>query len=74
MSIKKEEFEKILIQNFPDAQFEVIDTRGDQDHYRVKISSPEFKTMTRVQKHRLVNSRLKDYVGTVIHAVEFIIE
>lgn len=74
MSIKKEDFEKILQENFPDAQLEVVDTRGEGNHYRVKISSPEFKEMTRVHKHRLVNSRLKDYVGTIIHAVEFIIE
>lgn len=74
MSIKKEVFAKLLEEMFPKAVFEITDTRGDEDHYRVKISSNEFHNMTRLQKHRVVNSRLKDYLGTVIHAVEFIIE
>jgi stress-induced morphogen len=73
MSIKKSDFETLLAKFFPEAQFEVIDTIGDEDHYRVKISSPEFNEMTRIQKHRLVNSRLKEYIGGQIHAVEFVI-
>ena len=73
MSIEKSDFETLLAKFFPEAQFEVIDTIGDEDHYRVKISSPEFNEMTRIQKHRLVNSRLKEYIGGQIHAVEFVI-
>ncbi|MFT4968092.1 MAG: stress-induced morphogen [Candidatus Deianiraeaceae bacterium] len=73
MSIKKSEFEILLTKQFPHSTFEVTDTSGDEDHYRVKITSPEFTKMTRIQKHRLVNTRLKDYIGTKIHAVEFII-
>ena len=73
MSIKKSEFENIIAQNFPNSQFEVIDTVGDEDHYRVKIVSHEFEGLTRIAKHRLINSRLKDYIGEKIHAVEFLI-
>lgn len=76
MSIKKNDFEKILQEKFPNAQFEVIDTAGDENHYCVKIKSDEFKNMTRLEKHRFVNSSLKDYIGNgenIIHAVEFII-
>ncbi len=73
MSIKKSDFEALIEKFFPNAQFEVIDTLGDEDHYRVKMTSLEFNGMTRIQKHRLVNSRLKEYIGGQIHAVEFII-
>lgn len=73
MSIKKTEFEAILVEFFPESAFEVIDTVGDGDHYRVKMSSPEFDGMTRIQKHRLVNARLKEYIGAKIHAVEFLL-
>lgn len=73
MSIKKSDFETILAENFPNSTFEVTDTVGDEDHYRVKISSPEFQNLSRLAKHRLINTRLKEYIGTVIHAVEFII-
>jgi stress-induced morphogen len=74
MSIKKSEFENIIATNFPNSHFEVIDTVGDEDHYRVKITSPEFTNLTRLAKHRLINSRLKNYIGAKIHAVEFVIE
>ena len=73
MSIKKSEFENLIAESFPNSQFEVIDTVGDEDHYRVKITSPEFEGLTRIAKHRLINSRLKDYIGAKIHAVEFVI-
>jgi stress-induced morphogen len=73
MSIKKSELERLIAENFPNSQLEVIDTVGDEDHYRIKIASPEFEGLTRIAKHRLINSRLKDYIGTKIHAIEFVI-
>ena len=73
MSIEKEEFEGILAEKFPNSTIEVVDTIGDGDHYRVKISSQEFNSLTRIAKHRLVNERLRDYIGNKIHAVEFIL-
>lgn len=71
MSIKKEELGKILQEKFPNSTIEVIDTVGDEDHYRIKIASPEFTNLTRLQKHRIVNERLKGYIGEKIHATEF---
>jgi len=74
MSIKKNELEIIISQKFPNSTFECIDTIGDEDHWRLIISSPEFVNMTRLQKHRMLNERLKEDIDRQIHAIEFIIK
>ena len=74
MSIKKNELENIVQAKFPNAQFECIDTIGDGDHWKLVISSPEFEGMTRLQKHRIVNERMKEDIDRQIHAIEFVIK
>lgn len=74
MSIKKNELEAIIQVKFPNAIFECIDTIGDGDHWRLIIESPEFNGMTRLQKHRIVNERMKEDIDRQIHAIEFVIK
>jgi stress-induced morphogen len=74
MSIKKNELENIIQAKFPNSTFECIDTIGDGDHWRLIITSPEFKGMTRLQKHRIVNERMKEDIDRQIHAIEFVIK
>ena len=74
MSIKKNELEAIIQTKFPNAIFECIDTIGDGDHWKLIIESPEFDNMTRLQKHRIVNERMKEDIDRQIHAIEFVIK
>ena len=53
----------------PDATIEVKDTRGDQDHYDVMVTSSHFKGLTKIQQHKLVYSALGDMMGTTLHAM-----
>lgn len=43
-----------LKSNFPDAQVEVIDLTGTEDHWEVHIASSRFNGLPRIQQHKLV--------------------
>jgi stress-induced morphogen len=53
----------------PDAQVELIDTAGDQNHYQARIVSAAFAGKTRVQQHQLVYAALKGRMGGELHAL-----
>jgi stress-induced morphogen len=70
MPIAQEKLEQLLLEKFPEAQIEVIDTAGDQDHYSVKIVDKIFTGKTRIEQHKMVNSALKEILGDVLHAMQ----
>jgi stress-induced morphogen len=53
----------------PDAEVELIDTAGDQNHYQARIVSAAFAGKTRVQQHQLVYAALKGRMGGELHAL-----
>ncbi len=71
MSIKKSQLEILIKQKFPNSIFECIDTVGDEEHWKVIIESLELQNMTRLQKHRIVNERMREDIDRQIHAIEF---
>jgi BolA protein len=46
--------------------------QGGAGHYRIHISSPAFKGLNRVQKHRLVYDALSAWISHEIHALAII--
>lgn len=42
---------------------------GGQTHYRVRIVTPEFEGLSRVERHRRVNAVLKPEFETGLHAL-----
>jgi stress-induced morphogen len=70
MPIAKTELEKLLAQNFPQAQIEVIALVDDDNHYSVKITDKIFAGKTRVEQHKVVNTALKEILGDVLHAMQ----
>ena len=69
MAIKQEEIHKLLKEGFPDADIEINDLAGDDDHYAAKIKSSKFKGKTRVQQHQMVYASLKGKMGNELHAL-----
>ena len=69
MAIKQEEIHKLLKEGFPDADIEINDLAGDDNHYAAKIKSSEFKVKTRVQQHQMVYASLKGKMGNELHAL-----
>jgi len=70
MSIKQEEIEKLLKEGFPDADIEIRDLAGDDNHYAAIIKSSKFKNKNRVQQHQLVYDSLKGKMGNELHALQ----
>jgi stress-induced morphogen len=70
MPIAKKDLEKLLIENFPNAQIEVVALVDDDNHYSVKIIDKIFTGKTRVEQHKMVNVALKEILGDVLHAMQ----
>ena len=69
MAIKQEEIHKLLKEGFPDADIEIKDLAGDDNHYADKIKSSKYKGKTRVQQHQMVYASLKGKMGNELHAL-----
>ncbi len=69
MTIKQEEIHKLLKEGFPDADIEINDLAGDDNHYAAKIKSSKFKGKTRIQQHQMVYASLKGKMGNELHAL-----
>jgi stress-induced morphogen len=69
MAIKQEEIHKLLKEGFPDADIEINDLAGDDNHYAANIKSSKFKGKTRVQQHQMVYASLKGKMGNELHAL-----
>ena len=69
MAIKQEEIHRLLKEGFPDADIEINDLAGDDNHYAAKIRSSKFKGKTRVQQHQMVYASLKGKMGNELHAL-----
>jgi stress-induced morphogen len=69
MAIKQEEIHKLLKEGFPDADIEINDLAGDDNHYAAKIKSSKFKGKTRIQQHQMVYASLKGKMGNELHAL-----
>ena len=70
MPIAQEKLESLLRAGFPNAQLEIVDTVGDQDHYSVKIIDKVFAGKTRVEQHKMVNTALAGHLGGALHALQ----
>ena len=69
MTIKQEEIHKLLKEGFPEADIEISDLAGDDNHFAAKIRSSRFKGKTRVQQHQMVYASLKGKMGNELHAL-----
>lgn len=70
MPIAQEKLNALLQKKFPEAQIEITDLAGDNDHYSVKIIDKIFAGKTRIEQHKLVNNALKEILGDTLHAMQ----
>ena len=64
------QIEQRLRQAFPEAQIAVMDLTGTQDHWEVRISSPELKSLSRVKSHQEVMNVFSEELKTgEVHAL-----
>jgi len=63
------ELRRQLLSAFDDAEIEIIDLTGTQDHYECHIASSRFVGLSPIAQHKLVYSALGDALKGPIHAL-----
>jgi len=69
MALKLEEIEKLIKESIPDAQIEIKDLVGDENHYAATIKSKVFNGKSKIDQHKLVYKALKGKMGNELHAL-----
>jgi stress-induced morphogen len=69
MSLKIEEIKKMIQEAIPDAEINIQDTAGDENHYSATIKSKTFAGKSKIEQHKLVYKALKGKMGNELHAL-----
>ena len=69
MGMKGTDIEKFIREAFPDAEIEMKDLAGDDNHWSATVKSAAFKGKSRVQQHQMVYQALKGRMGDQLHAL-----
>lgn len=69
MPMEQSVLESMIKQALPDAVIEIIDTRGDSNHYQAKVVSSSFEGLSKIKQHQLVYAALKGKMGGELHAL-----
>jgi stress-induced morphogen len=64
-----ESVRRLLLAALPDADLELVDLTGTEDHYQARIVSQAFEGKTLIEQHQLVYRALGDAIGGPIHAL-----
>jgi len=69
MTLSSDQIVKMIKEKIPDAQIEIEDIRGDNNHYHAKIKSSKFNGLTKIKQHQLVYGALGEHMGSTLHAL-----
>lgn len=70
MPMSAAEIERMIKAKLPDAEIELTDLAGDDDHWAAHVVSAAFKGLPRVRQHQLVYDALGGRMGGVLHALQ----
>ena len=69
MAMEQDAIVAMIKTALPDAEIEMIDLAGDNDHWKAIIVSEAFRGKSRVAQHQLVYAALGDKMGGELHAL-----
>ena len=69
MTLTQKQITEMIKKQLPDAEIEIIDLKGDNNHYHAKIQSKNFKGLSRIKQHQLVYNALGKHMGSTLHAL-----
>ena len=69
MGLKLEEIKKLIKDSIPDAEIDIQDLAGDDNHYSATIKSKIFAGKSKIDQHKLVYKALKGKMGNQLHAL-----
>jgi stress-induced morphogen len=64
-----EEITRRIQTAIPDAEIQLEDLAGDNDHWKVTVTSAAFAGQSRLAQHRMVNAAFGADLGTTLHAL-----
>ncbi len=70
MPMSEEKIKQIITDAIPDSFVEIIDLKGDGDHYSAIVKSKSFSGKSRVEQHKMVYDAFKGKMGTELHALK----
>ena len=74
MALAIEEIKKLIISSIPDANIEIKDLMGDNNHYSASIKSKMFNGLSKIEQHKLVYRSLGGKMGNELHALSITTE
>ena len=69
MPLKIEEIKNLIKEAFPDAEINIQDLAGDNNHYSATIKSKIFNGKNKIEQHKMVYKALKGKMGNELHAL-----
>ncbi len=69
MAMNPDDIIRLIKDALPDAQINLVDTAGDQNHYAAEIVSEAFRGKPMVACHQMVYKALKGRMGGELHAL-----
>jgi stress-induced morphogen len=69
MAMEQSEIERLIKASLPDAEVEIIDLAGDDNHFSAHVTSSTFEGKSRIQQHKMVYDALGDKMGGILHAL-----
>ena len=69
MSLKLEEIKSLIKEVMPDAEIDIKDLAGDENHYSATVKSKIFNGISKIEQHKLVYKALKGKMGNELHAL-----
>lgn len=72
MPMTAEEITRRITTALPGAEVLLEDLAGDNDHWKVTVTSAAFADKSRVEQHRMVNAAFGADLGTTLHALSVV--
>ena len=64
------EIERLIKASIPDANVEIIDLAGDDDHFSAVVTSRAFAGLSKLKQHQLVYKAIGSHMGGTLHALQ----
>ena len=69
MAMEQSEIERLIKASLPDAEVEIIDLAGDNNHFSAHVTSSTFEGKSRIQQLKMVYNALGDKMVGILHAL-----
>ena len=69
MAMEQSEIERLIKASLSEAEVEITDLAGDNNHFSAHVTSSTFEGKSRIQQHKMVYDALGDKMGGILHAL-----